>query len=37
MDYKLSYKGLSKEQEKISVVEVKEQKGFFDNMKNMFN
>jgi hypothetical protein len=35
--YKLSYKGLSKEQEKISVVEVKEQKGFFDNMKNMFN
>jgi hypothetical protein len=34
--YKLSYKGLSAEQEKIQVVEVKEQKGFFDGLKNVF-
>lgn len=34
--YKLSYKGLSKEQEKISVVEIKEQKGFFDGIKSAF-
>lgn len=30
--YKLSYEGLSKEQEKISVVEVKEQKGLFQGL-----
>ena len=30
--YKLSYTGLSKEQEKISVVEVKEQKGLFQGL-----
>jgi hypothetical protein len=34
--YKLSYKGLNKEQEKIQVVEIKEQKGFFDGLKNAF-
>ncbi|KAL7453966.1 hypothetical protein ACHAWC_007991 [Mediolabrus comicus] len=34
--YKLSYKGLSKEQEKIQVVEIKEQKGFLDGLKNVF-
>mmetsp|Transcript_21967 Transcript_21967/g.28093 ORF Transcript_21967/g.28093 Transcript_21967/m.28093 type:complete len:214 (+) Transcript_21967:77-718(+) len=34
--YKLSFGGLSKEQEKIQVVEVKEQKGFFDGLKNVF-
>eukprot|EP00574_Skeletonema_japonicum_P009927 CAMPEP_0201718156 /NCGR_PEP_ID=MMETSP0593-20130828/3722_1 /ASSEMBLY_ACC=CAM_ASM_000672 /TAXON_ID=267983 /ORGANISM="Skeletonema japonicum, Strain CCMP2506" /LENGTH=214 /DNA_ID=CAMNT_0048208375 /DNA_START=45 /DNA_END=689 /DNA_ORIENTATION=- len=34
--YKLSYGGLTKEQEKIQVVEVKEQKGFFDGLKNVF-
>ena len=34
--YKLSYSGLSKEQEKIQVVEVKEQKGFLDGLKNAF-
>ena len=34
--YKLSYKGLTKEQEKIQVVEVKEQKGFLDGLKNVF-
>lgn len=34
--YKLSFGGLNKEQEKIQVVEVKEQKGFFDGLKNAF-
>ncbi|KAL7529063.1 hypothetical protein ACHAXR_002777 [Thalassiosira sp. AJA248-18] len=34
--YKLAYKGLSKEQEKITVVEIKEQKGFFDGIKSAF-
>jgi len=34
--YKLSFGGLSKEQEKIQVVDVKEQKGFFDGLKNVF-
>ncbi|KAL9179046.1 hypothetical protein ACHAXT_000088 [Thalassiosira profunda] len=34
--YKLSYDGLSKEQEKITVVEVKEQKGFLDGIKGAF-
>eukprot|EP00584_Thalassiosira_punctigera_P019272 CAMPEP_0172551620 /NCGR_PEP_ID=MMETSP1067-20121228/40106_1 /TAXON_ID=265564 ORGANISM="Thalassiosira punctigera, Strain Tpunct2005C2" /NCGR_SAMPLE_ID=MMETSP1067 /ASSEMBLY_ACC=CAM_ASM_000444 /LENGTH=107 /DNA_ID=CAMNT_0013339429 /DNA_START=1 /DNA_END=324 /DNA_ORIENTATION=+ len=34
--YKLSYPGLSKEQEKVWVVEVKEQKGFFDGIKSAF-
>jgi hypothetical protein len=34
--YKLSFKGLSKEQEKIQVVIVKEQKGFFNGLKNVF-
>lgn len=34
--YKLSYEGLSKEQEKITVVEVKEQKGFLDGIKSAF-
>mmetsp|Transcript_35492 Transcript_35492/g.85639 ORF Transcript_35492/g.85639 Transcript_35492/m.85639 type:complete len:219 (+) Transcript_35492:133-789(+) len=31
--YKLSYKGLSKEQEKVHVVEIKEQKGWLDGIK----
>lgn len=35
--YKLSYKGLSKEQEKVHVVEIKEQKGLFDGIKNVFS
>ncbi len=35
--YKLSYKGLSKEQEKINVIELKEQKGFLDGIKNVFS
>lgn len=34
--YKLSYKGLTKEQEKVHVVEIKEQKGFFDGIKSAF-
>ena len=34
--YKLSFQGISKEQEKIQVVEVKEQKGFLDGLKNVF-
>eukprot|EP00581_Thalassiosira_minuscula_P012424 CAMPEP_0183725582 /NCGR_PEP_ID=MMETSP0737-20130205/20819_1 /TAXON_ID=385413 /ORGANISM="Thalassiosira miniscula, Strain CCMP1093" /LENGTH=216 /DNA_ID=CAMNT_0025956615 /DNA_START=95 /DNA_END=745 /DNA_ORIENTATION=+ len=34
--YKLSYPGLSKEQEKISVVEIKEQKGWLDGIKGAF-
>mmetsp|Transcript_18320 Transcript_18320/g.29662 ORF Transcript_18320/g.29662 Transcript_18320/m.29662 type:complete len:217 (+) Transcript_18320:131-781(+) len=34
--YKLSFPGLSKEQEKVHVVEVKEQKGFFDGIKSAF-
>ena len=34
--YKLSYKGLSKEQEKVHVVDIKEQKGFFDGIKSAF-
>lgn len=32
--YKLSAPGLSKEQERISVVEIKEQKGFLDGIKS---
>jgi len=34
--YKLSYPGLSKEQEKVHIVEVKVQKGFFDGIKSAF-
>ena len=34
--YKLGFKGLSKEQEKVQVVELKEQKGWLDNI-NPFN
>jgi len=34
--YKLAYDGLSEEQQKISVVEPKEQKGVFDGIKSMF-
>lgn len=34
--YRLSYEGLSKEQEKIQVVELKEQKGFLDGLKGVF-
>jgi hypothetical protein len=34
--YRLSYPGLSKEQQQIQVVEVKEQKGFLDGLKNIF-
>jgi len=35
--YKLSYEGLGEEQGKIQVVEPKETKGFFDNVKNLFS
>mmetsp|Transcript_5261 Transcript_5261/g.11242 ORF Transcript_5261/g.11242 Transcript_5261/m.11242 type:complete len:217 (+) Transcript_5261:125-775(+) len=34
--YRLSYEGLSEEQEKIQVVELKEQKGFLDGLKGVF-
>jgi len=35
--YKLNFEGLSKDQEKITVVEIKEQKGFMDGLKNIFS
>lgn len=35
--YKLAYDGLGEEQAKIQVVEPKETKGFFDNVKSMFS
>jgi len=35
--YKLAYEGLSDDQTKINVVEPKETKGFFDNVKRMFS
>jgi hypothetical protein len=36
--YKLAYEGLSKEKsEEITLVEPKEQKGVFDNIKNIFS
>ena len=34
--YKLSFEGLSPEQEKVQLVEIKEQKGVFDGFKNLF-
>ena len=34
--YKLAYEGLSEEQSKIQVIEVKEQKGFLDGIKSAF-
>jgi hypothetical protein len=34
--YKLAYDGLSDEQSKINVIEVKEQKGFLDGIKSAF-
>ena len=35
--YKLAYEGLSEEKSKIESIEIKEQKGFFDGIKNAFN
>jgi len=35
--YKLQFEGLTKEQTKISIVKVEEQKGFFDGIKGFFN
>ena len=34
--YKLAYEGLSEEQGKINIVEIKEQKGFLDGIKSAF-
>ncbi len=34
--YKLAYEGLSEEQGKINVIEIKEQKGFLDGIKSAF-
>jgi hypothetical protein len=34
--YKLAYDGLSADQEKINVIEIKEQKGFLDGIKSAF-
>merc|ERR1711874_154783 len=34
--YKLAYEGLSEEKSQINVIEIKEQKGFIDNIKSAF-
>ncbi len=34
--YKLAYEGLSEDKTQINVIEIKEQKGFIDNIKSAF-